>query len=151
MTCIFESNLRNNPMYNKHILREEGEFPEYGHGRTESAPAMESCIFGSNLMGRCGYGNAILREDADCIGIRCARPGNGIRSEMDVVDRPEIEAPKVNKTPRLCPKRNRRLRSKSRNIQLWDTKKKRFAPEYSNTRFTRMKDANDAIAKIDGN
>lgn len=118
------------------------------YSRRHPKPTMESCVFGSNLLGHGGYGNSILREEADCIGIRCARPKNGYCSDIEEVDKPEYEKPEVKKTPRLCAKRNRRLRSKTRNIQLWDTKKKRFAPEWGNTRFTRMKDANDAIAKL---
>lgn len=129
---------------------EEPEYSDGIDGEFDDEPAMESCVFGSNLLGHGGYGNSILREEADCIGIRCARPKNGYCADIEKVDCPEYEKPEVKKTPRLCPKRNRRLRSKTRNIQLWDTKKKRFAPEWGNTRFTRMKDANDAIAKLDG-
>ena len=76
-----------------------------------------------------------------------------LHSMLSVEGHPTYEEPEVKKepkpkAPRLTAKRNRRLRSKSRNIQIWDNKKKRFDPKYINTRFARMRDANDAIAKI---
>ncbi len=76
-----------------------------------------------------------------------------LHSLLTVEGQPKYEEPEVKKEPkpkppRLTAKRNRRLRSKSRNIQIWDSKKKCFDPRYINTRFTRMSDAKDAIAKI---
>ena len=103
---------------------------------------MESCcVMASNLLGRQGYGSAILREDYQ------------LQSMLSVEGNPQYEEPEVKKEPkpkepRLTAKRNRRLRSKSRNIQIWDKKKKRFDPRYINTRFTRMCDAKEAIKKL---
>lgn len=62
--------------------------------------------------------------------------------------KPEVKEEPKPKAPTLTAKRNRRLRSKSRNIQLWNNKKKCFDPKYINTRFARMCDANEAIKKI---
>jgi len=39
MSCIFESNLRNNPMHNRHILREEfGDRPFMPEDPTDGKP-----------------------------------------------------------------------------------------------------------------
>ena len=78
-----------------------------------------------------------------------------LHSMLTVEGEPTYEEPEVKKEPKpkaptLTAKRNRRLRSKSRNIQLWNNKKKCFDPKYANTRFTRMSDANEAIKKISG-
>ena len=62
----------------------------------------------------------------------------------DGMEKPPVKPQECN----LTPKRNRRLHSRTRNIQLWDKSKNAFAPEYTNTRFNRMKDANEAISRI---
>ena len=99
------------------------------------------CVMASNLYGRQGYGSAILREDYQ------------LQSMLSVEGNPQYEEPEVKKEPKpkaptLTAKRNRRLRSKTRNIQLWNNKKKCFDPKYINTRFTRMSDAKDAIKRL---
>jgi hypothetical protein len=74
-----------------------------------------------------------------------------VASQEKVNDAGGMEKPSVKRQDtNLVAKRNRRLRSRTRNIQIWDSNKKSFSPEYANTRFNRMKDANDAIAKISG-
>ena len=78
-----------------------------------------------------------------------------LHSMLSIEGQPTYEEPEVKKEPKpkppaLTAKRNRRLRSKTRNIQLWNNKKKCFDPKYINTRFARMRDAQDAIKKIGG-
>lgn len=76
-----------------------------------------------------------------------------LHSMLTVEGEPKYEEPEVKKEPKpkapaLTAKRNRRLRSKTRNIQLWNNKKKCFDPKYINTRFTKMSDANEAIKRL---
>ena len=58
------------------------------------------------------------------------------------------DKPPVEGKPRYIAKRNRRLRSKYRNIQLFDTKTNKWADDFRDTRFRRVKDANAAIEKL---
>lgn len=76
-----------------------------------------------------------------------------LHSELTAEGQPKYEEPEVKKepklkTPSLTAKRNRRLHSKTRNIQLWNNRKKCFDPKYINTRFARMSDANEAIKRL---
>lgn len=76
-----------------------------------------------------------------------------LHSELTAEGQPKYEEPEVKKEPKLrapslTAKRNRRLHSKTRNIQLWNNRKKCFDPKYINTRFARMSDANEAIKRL---
>ena len=69
-------------------------------------------------------------------------------SSDELVHPVQDDKPPVEGKPRYIAKRNRRLRSKYRNIQLFDTKTNKWADDYRDTRFRRIKDANAAIEKM---
>ena len=75
----------------------------------------------------------------------------GMKAENDpneLIHPAQTDKPPVEGKPRYIAKRNRRLRSKYRNIQLFDTKTNKWADDYRDTRFRRMKDANATIEKM---
>lgn len=66
--------------------------------------------------------------------------------DQPLTDPSQTDKPPVEGNPRYVAKRNRRLRSRYRNIQVFDNKTKTWAD--SNTRYTKFKDANASIEKM---
>ena len=68
------------------------------------------------------------------------------KSNNELIHPVQDDKPPVEGKPRYIAKRNRRLRSKYRNIQVFDTKTNKWAD--GNTRYTKFKDANASIEKM---
>jgi len=74
--------------------------------------------------------------------------GAGINknSSNELVHPVQDDKPPVEAEPTIVARRNRRLRSKYRNWQAWDTKKKVWVNP--NARYTRRRDADEEIKKM---
>lgn len=85
-------------------------------------------------------------KNKNIISFETTQRTEGDGSNKSLTNPAQTDKPPVEGNPRYVAKRNRRLRSRYRNIQVFDNKTKTWAD--TNTRYTKFKDANASIEKM---
>lgn len=85
-------------------------------------------------------------NDSDIYSFKNVEAPVADTDDKELIHPAQTDKPPMEGDPRYVARRNRRLRNKYRNIQVFDNKKKAWVD--SNTRYTRFKDANASIEKM---
>ena len=85
-------------------------------------------------------------NDSDIYSFKNVEAPVADTDDKELIHPAQTDKPPIEGEPTIVARRNRRLRSKYRNWQAWDTKKKVWVN--SNARYTRRRDADEEIKKM---
>ena len=85
-------------------------------------------------------------NDSDIYSFKNVEAPVADTDDKELIHPAQTDKPPIEGEPTIVARRNRRLRSKYRNWQAWDTKKKVWVNP--NARYTRRRDADEEIKKM---